>query len=410
MAHRAPSPPPEAKQQQEDEAKRFGVPVEVENSIGMKLRFVPPGRFLMGSPENELGREANEGPQHSVTITKPYYMGKHEVTQAQYEIVTGKNPSRFNKANGGGPDHPVDQLTRLEAISFCQKLSEAPEEKKMGRIYRLPTEAEWEYACRAGTQTAYSFGDDPQQAGIYCWTGPGVNESTHPIGRKKSNSWGLYDTHGNVWEWCSDLFDENSDHSCRGGSCYAGDLESGFCRSANRHPVPSGRTQWNIGFRVVCEYRPPQITNSIGMKLARIPAGEYVMGSSAAEVKEALENLAGQEWQRNAIESEAPAHRVRISRSFGMGIHEVTVGQFKTFVDESKYVTAAEKAGGSYRWDSPMKEFIRDPKATWKTPGLVVADDHPVRDVTWNDALAFCSWLSKKESKTYRLPTEAEWE
>src|SRR5712692_6829482 len=181
-----------------------GVQLAFPQGIVMKLARIPAGKFLMGSPENEPGRQANEGPQHEVTITKPFHIGVYEVTQAEYEKVTGKNPSKFNKANGGGPEHPVEMVSWDDAVAFCKKLSELPEEKKAGRVYRLPTEAEWEYACRAGTRTAYSFGDDASKLGEYCWYGVSAQSRTHAVGQKLPNGWGLHDMHGNVWEFTID--------------------------------------------------------------------------------------------------------------------------------------------------------------------------------------------------------------
>src|SRR6266851_1892108 len=134
-----------------------GVQLAFPQGIVMKLARIPAGKFLMGSPENEPGRQANEGPQHEVTITKPFHIGVYEVTQAEYEKVTGKNPSKFNKDNGGGPDHPVEMVSWDDAVAFCKKLSELSDEKKAGRVYRLPSEAEWEYACRAGTAWSAPF-------------------------------------------------------------------------------------------------------------------------------------------------------------------------------------------------------------------------------------------------------------
>jgi formylglycine-generating enzyme required for sulfatase activity len=287
----------EAKKQQEDEAKRLGVPVQITNSIGMKLNLIPAGRFLMGSPDDEPRREANEGPRHEVTITKPFYIGIYEVTQAEYEKVAGKNPSHFNKGNGGGLDHPVEMVSWEDAVAFCKKLSELAEEKKAGRVYRLPTEAEWEYACRAGGQGPYSCGDIKQLT-EHAWCLENAKGCTHPVGGRRPNAWGLYDMHGNVWEWCHDRFQEDyykispavdaaggkGDFPCSRGGAYndAGNV-SGYGRAATRGRCPANTVLNSIGFRVVCDYRPPQITNSTGMKLARIPAGKFLMGSPKAK-------------------------------------------------------------------------------------------------------------------------------
>jgi formylglycine-generating enzyme required for sulfatase activity len=179
------------------------------NSIGMKLTLIPAGKFQMGSPAAEAERNDNE-PQHEVEITKPFYMGVYEVTQAQYQKVMGKNVSRFR-----GPDLPAENVRWVWAVDFCKRLSALPAEKKAGRVYRLPTEAEWEYACRAGSRTPFHYGDSlsSKQAnfnGNYpCGKadkGPYLRQ-TSKVGSYKPNAWGLYDMHGNVQEWCSDFYD-----------------------------------------------------------------------------------------------------------------------------------------------------------------------------------------------------------
>ena len=262
---RIPPPPKaltadEAKKKQADEAKRLGVPVQIENSIGMKLNLIPAGRFLMGSPENETGRQPNEGPQHEVTISKPFYIGVYEVTQEQYEKIAGNNPSKFNKENGGARSHPVEMVSWDDAVAYCKKLSDLPAEKKAGRFYRLPTEAEWEYACRAGSQTAYHFGDDFKLLDDYAWH---QEKTTRPVGSLKPNAWGLFDSYGNVWEWCSDAYrdrydgvGQGEDRVIRGGS-YGVDAV-GAHRSASRYQRgwPASNAFLNAGFRVVCEIRP----------------------------------------------------------------------------------------------------------------------------------------------------------
>jgi formylglycine-generating enzyme required for sulfatase activity len=237
-------------------------PKELTNSIGMKLLLIPKGTFTMGSPESEQGRQKEEV-QHEVTISKDYYLGVYEVTQAQYEKVMGKNPSLYQGALVGNldADLPVEKVSWDDASGFCKKLSDLPEEKKAGRKYRLPTEAEWEYACRAGSKTAYSFDDEEGLLPEYGWFNRNSSDRTHTVGLLEPNAWGLYDMHGNVSEWCSDLYGEypkvsvsdpvgpreGSHRVIRGGSWL---YLSEDCRSATRsHSDPLGSGTYG-GFRV----------------------------------------------------------------------------------------------------------------------------------------------------------------
>jgi formylglycine-generating enzyme required for sulfatase activity len=195
----APFDSDQAKALQKAWADHLGIPVEITNSIGMKLSLIPPGEFMMGSPKSELGRDDDET-QHLVTITKPFYLSVYEVTQEQYERAMGDNPSRSKDAA-----KPVEMVTWNDAVAFCGKLSD-----QEGDQYRLPTEAEWEYACRAGTTTAYSFGNDASQLSNYGWYRTNAwdigEKYAHPVGEKLPNAWGLFDMHGNVYEWCQDWY------------------------------------------------------------------------------------------------------------------------------------------------------------------------------------------------------------
>ncbi len=247
---------------------RAQAPKEITNSIGMKLVLIPKGTFMMGSPESEQGRYENET-QHEVTISKGYYFGVYEVTQAQYEKVIGKNPSHFQGAIVGNEnaDLPVENVSWDDAVEFCKKLSDLPEEKKAGRVYRLPTEAEWEYACRAGSKTAYSFDDEEGLLPEYGWFNRNSSDRTHTVGLLEPNAWGLYDMHGNVWEWCSDRHGEypkgavsdptgpkvGSYRVLRGGGW---DYVAALCRSAIR--------TW---------FAPSHRSNSLGFRLALSPSG-----------------------------------------------------------------------------------------------------------------------------------------
>ena len=237
-------------------------PKEITNSIGVKLVLIPKGTFMMGSPESEKGRYENET-QHEVTISKDYYLGVYEVTQAQYEKVIGKNPSHFQGAIVGNEnvDLPVENVSWHDAVEFCKKLSELPEEKKAGRVYRLPTEAEWEYACRAGSKTAYSFEDEEGLLPEYGWFSRNSSNRTHTVGLLEPNAWGLHDMHGNVWEWCSDWYEEypkgavsdptgpkeGSYRVLRGG-CW--NDEAAYCRSAFRIRHDPSYRHRDLGFRL----------------------------------------------------------------------------------------------------------------------------------------------------------------
>jgi formylglycine-generating enzyme required for sulfatase activity len=189
---RAPFSPKKAKTVQEKLAKSLGKPLEAKfdlgNGVGLDMMLIPAGDFMMGSPESEKGR-ANHETQHAVTLTKPFYMGKYEVTQEQWESVMGNNPS-----NNKGEKLPVTNVSWDDCQNFIKKLNE----KNKGK-YRLPTEAEWEYACRAGTTTAYSFGDSITKSDANYG-----GSDTKAVGSYKPNAFGLYDMHGNVYEWCED--------------------------------------------------------------------------------------------------------------------------------------------------------------------------------------------------------------
>jgi len=167
----------------------------------MELVYIKPGTFVMGGESKTDGRfECVEVPKHGITLTKGFYLGKYEVTQAQYQAIMGSNPSRSTKA----PNCPVDNVASSDALTFCEKLAE-----KTGRGVRLPTEAEWEYASRAGKNTRWFFGNDPSPLGEYAWFKDNAGGKSHPVGQKKPNPWGLYDIYGNVCERISDTYARN---------------------------------------------------------------------------------------------------------------------------------------------------------------------------------------------------------
>lgn len=238
---------------------------QIINSIGMQLNRVPAGTFKMGSVRGNPDADLDEA-QHEVTITKDFFLGVYEVTQSQYEKVMGENPSQFRTGVEGlnASDYPVEQVSWEDARAFCEKLSALPEEQRAGRVYRLPTEAEWEMGCRAGTQTAFSFGNEVRKLAEHAWYEANSEGRTHKVGMKKPNLLGLHDMHGNVWEWVADWYIEHrvqsvtdprgpargTDRVYRGGSWNYG---PGYLRSANRTATRSdfrGFEFLSIGFRV----------------------------------------------------------------------------------------------------------------------------------------------------------------
>ena len=181
--------------------------------------WIAPGTFQMGSPPSEEGRDSDEGPVHEVTIRQGFYLGKYEVTQAQWEAVMGSNPSRFK----GCGDCPVERVSWDDAQAFIGKLNEMEGENR----YRLPSEAEWEYAARAGSVTAYSWGNEigNNRANCYGCGSQSDREKRAPVGSFPSNAWGLHDMHGNVWEWVQDCWND----SYRGAPTDGAAWESGAC-------------------------------------------------------------------------------------------------------------------------------------------------------------------------------------
>lgn len=172
--------------------------LELPGGVTMEFVLIPAGEFLMGATQGDLSAGSWEYPQHRVVIEKPFYMGKYEVTQEQWMAIMEKNPSHFK----GEANLPVEMVSWNVAQEFCRKMSEAVQ-----RIISLPTENQWEYACRAGSKGTFCFGNEEKMLGDYCWYRVNADLKTHPVGQKKPNAWGLYDMHGNVREWCEDWYD-----------------------------------------------------------------------------------------------------------------------------------------------------------------------------------------------------------
>ena len=246
---------------------------DLGNGIQLEMVMIPSGSFMMGSPETEEGSRKNERPQHQVTI-KAFCLGKYQVTQAQWKAVAAfpqvnkelkLDPSRFK-----GDNRPVEQVSWEDAVEFCDRLSQYT-----GRTYRLPSEAEWEYACRAGSAKPFAFGDtittnEVNYDGNYTYGNAPKGEyrgRTTPVGTFQPNAFGLYDMHGNVWEWCQDSWHSNYKGAPTDGSAWLDNEESSnrkllrggswdsfpaSCRSASRILNDLDNINYGIGFRVVC--------------------------------------------------------------------------------------------------------------------------------------------------------------
>ncbi|MBQ7590715.1 MAG: formylglycine-generating enzyme family protein [Verrucomicrobia bacterium] len=365
--------------------------VSLPGGVYLDLNWIEPGTFTMGSPSDELGRSDDEI-QHKVTLSKGYWLGKYEVTQAQYKAVMETNPSHFT-----GDNNPVDSVSWEEAMAFCTKLTEI--EQAAGRLpfgyeYTLPTEAQWEYACRAGTTTALNSGKNlsdknkcPEMDEVG-WYDGNSSGKTHPVGQKQPNAKGLYDMHGNVLEWCLDWYkigypindvtdptgpDTGTYRVNRGGSWwgYASSSRSAFRGNGS----PSDAYSW-VGFRVALAYNPNitiPLAEDVDLDMIWIKSGTFTMGSPEDE----LGRYSGV-WEDQ--------HEVTLTQGYWLGKYEVTQAQYKAImkVNPSKYKGA----------------------------------DRPVECVSWNDAMAFCAKLTEIEKAAGRLPegyeftlpTEAQWE
>jgi len=231
--------------------------VDLGGGVNLEMVLIPAGEFMMGSPVSERGAAADEKPQHRVRINQPFYLGKYPVTQEQWTAVMGGNPSFFK-----GPKNPVEEVSWDDCTQFFKRLNE----KVGGGKYRFPTEAQWEYACRAGSTTRFCFGDDEAGLGAYGWYDKNSGGTSHPVGEKKPNAWGLYDMHGNIWQWCWDWYDSayyahspvddpagpaTGTERVSHGGCWFSPASS--ARSANHGRIESAHRGSHLGFRAALD-------------------------------------------------------------------------------------------------------------------------------------------------------------
>ena len=422
------------------------------NDVPFELVRIPAGEFLMGS---ETG-DSDEKPVHRVRIDESFYMGRTEVTVRQFlafveatgyktEAEKGNwsatyHPAGFPIVPGHGhhwrqpgfqqtKDDPAVCISWNDAVAFCKWLS-----KETGEYCRLPGEAEWEYACRAGGDAGSAQNLD--ETG---WYRDNAEGRTHPVGLKKPNALGLYDMHGNAWEWCLDVWHGNYRGAPADGSPWLNEdylpmaairrvLRGGaWCRrdfklggTYRYRGTPDFRSD-GTGFRIVCSAMTVKQAPEIGKPAYQRPNKE---GLPAPENSGALDlafSIHGEDFEFVRISpgqfmmgserdvEEQPIHRVRINYSFDIGRTEVTVRQFRAFIEATGYQTDAEKE----RW-----AWTRSGERDWDPEALICwcylpfkqSDDDPASCISWFDAMEFCRWLSGETGMNIRLPSEAEWE
>ncbi len=379
------------------------------------------GEFNMSSPEDEVGRQKGEYDLYKVSVDKDFYIGKYEVTQAQYIALMGENPSK-----NVGNEKPVERVTYYNAIEFCNKLNKITESTRpAGYEFTLPSEIQWEYACRAGSNSAFNNGKQlstPKGVSVeideIAWYKSNSDTKTHAVGMKKSNNWGIYDMHGNVAEWCLDAFNNNelstlvnNESKCaiRGGAYF---FEPEKLRSASRGANSPNTQSSGVGFRIALvnnsnqpekveisakENESPKTDNSVksvkndeasktqsiinagvkisvsvnGVKFPLIgcPAGEFTIGSPEKETG------------RDTNEKQ---RKISIKKGFYIGKYEITQGQYKAIMGNN--------------------------------PSIATGDKLPVHNINWLDAQKFCQKLNeltkdKRPANTvFALPTEEQWE
>lgn len=451
---------------QEHSARRFGIFAVVfilgstagagdtetlkVGDVAFELVRIPAGRFLMGSPSGSR----DERPAREVTIADGLYLGRTEVTVRQFRTFADATGYKTDAEKLGwahtcplpgmhphqrgldwhrpgfepSDDRPAVVLSRNDAAAFCRWLSE-----QTGRTCRLPTEAEWEYAARAGRRDDSAGGVDD-----VAWYEDNTSNGPHAVATKVANPWGLYDMQGNAWEWCLDVWRPDYRGAALDGGAPTSDptippaawryvLRGGGWASP-KDDLRYGRRDRRIasfaspatGFRIalsassrpsvtLSEAKDPAhgmpaakvdtnnvtgktilATHGVQFEFVRIPAGEFLMGMEEGSI-------------------EKPVHKVRIGYDFEMGRTEVTVAQFRALVEATGYMTDGEKDGVSTAQQSDQS-WQKEIDIDWSHPPFKQSDDEPVVCMSWYDAMAFCHWLSTETGQEIRLPSESEWE
>jgi formylglycine-generating enzyme required for sulfatase activity len=417
---------------------------------------IPAGRLPMGSSSGSR----DERPAHEITLADEFYLGRTEVTVRQFRAfaeatgyktdaeqigwayncpLPGLHPHERGlswRRPGFEPNDalPAVVLSHNDATAFCRWLSE-----RTGRTCRLPTEAEWEYAARAGRRD-----DSAENPGNAAWYDENTSDSPHPVGTRAVNPWGLYDMQGNAWEWCLDVWRPDYQDAAPDGRPQMNDptIPPAIWRYVLRGggwASPKEHLRWGRRFRGIASFASPATglrivldpqgripagcnmnvasaaagarpraggratlsadsrtgrttlaTHGVQFEFVRIPAGEFTMGMEEGDI-------------------EKPVHRVRIGYDFEMAKTEVTVAQFRAFVDATGHMTDGEKAGTGSAWRDGQ-DWVAEVDVNWRDTGYPQSDEHAVSFISWYDAMAFCHWLSAETGQEIRLPSEAEWE
>lgn len=408
----------EAQAAQQTWAQALNREVVETNGIGLDLVLIPPGKFLSGNPDPS--GHASHRPQQLVLLSEPFYLGKTEVTQAEWQTVMNNTPWMGKDGVKEAPACAASHVDRNDALTFCRRLTDR--ELVGGRIeqgweYRLPTQSEWEYAARSGTQTRFYFGDDPSQLHLYAWWMHAVGNTAlkerypHEVGEKLPNAFGLYDMLGNVTEWMQDhqqpfvpgglnpvVWREGRDYVIRGGDWAH---VSTLCDVWHRVSVSDTRKDSHTGFRVVLAKAldPVQeFTTWPNLKLPDVPPLDITQRDHTPE-----EVQASQQAWATALNAE-----VVETNTVGMKLTLVPPGKFtpsKYDVTLSRpyYVGVTEVTQA--QWEAVMGTRLWEGSARIKKGA-----NYPAGNICWDDAMEFCRRLSIRENKTYRLPTDAQWE